>query len=99
VIFKDAASFIGGSIKLKFIGAQFERTVDFDGLTVTGDDHFEGTRFEAAANAPALQLGFPGIQVTGQTIFQEAALDGEVNFISRSSTPKSSSEWRSFVGP
>ena len=86
-------------MQLKFTGAQFERSVDFDGLTVTGDAHFEGTRFEAPANAPALQIGFPGIHVTGQNIFQEAALDGEVNFISPSSRPKRFSERRSFVGP
>lgn len=86
VLFKEAVSFIGASVKmqLNMVGARFRKEVDFDGLSVTGDAHFENTQFGPPQQAPQppepVEIGFPGISVTGQAVFEEADFNGNVVF-------------------
>lgn len=86
VLFHEGISFIGAAVKmqLNMIDARFENSVDFDGLNVTGDAHFENASFGPAPGVPPpavpIRIGFPGISVTGQTIFEDVSFDGTLIF-------------------
>ena len=85
--FRSEAEFVGASVKmqLKADRAWFEGPADFDGLSVSGDAHFEGARFGSDDPvSPPVQARFPGIQVTGQLIFEDASL--EADFLLHQST-------------
>jgi uncharacterized protein YjbI with pentapeptide repeats len=86
VLFQEGVGFIGATLKmqLNMIGARFGSSVDFDGLQVIGDAHFENAHFGPAAGAPPpaepIEIGFPGINVTGQAIFEDVTFRGTLVF-------------------